>query len=138
MKKYLLILGLLGVGGLALGYFLWNKPHKNIGASTAAFSLEAAALLTEFEADESAANTKYNDQVLQVSGNVADVSKDAAGLVKVTLDTGNPLSGIICELNQETDHARLDFQTGEPVVFKGVCTGMLSDVILIRCVEVKN
>ena len=72
---------------------------------------------------------------MAVSGTVKDVSKNEEGIVSVTLDAGQDMFGVICQLDQLTKHAREDFPIGEKVNFKGVCTGMLMDVVLVRCVE---
>lgn len=106
-------------------------------SATADLQASASALLTAFEMDEASANTQYLDKVVQVSGVVRSSSRDDAGNVSVVLQTDNEMSGIICQLDELTEHARTDFKPGEQVVFKGKCTGFLMDVVLVRCVEVK-
>lgn len=137
MKKYLIFLLLAAIIGGGAAYFMANKPHKNMTEAKADISIDAVSLLGAFEADENAANTKYLDKVVEVKGAVADVSKSDDGTIKVTLDTGNPMSGVICELDNLTQHPRTEFPLGEQVTFKGNCTGILMDVVLVRCVEVK-
>ena len=136
MKKYLVFILLAIIAGGAIAYFVANKPHKNMVAAKADVTTDAVALLSEFETDENAANTRYLDKVIEVKGTVAEVSKSEDGTIKVTLDTGNPMSGVICELDNLSKHPRTDFPVGEEVTFKGNCTGMLMDVVLVRCVEV--
>ena len=135
MKKILFSLGILGLIGLAIGLYVYNKPHKNIEKSAADFKIEANQLLTEFEANESEANKKYLDKLIEVTGTVREMSSDEEG-ISVILESENPLSGVICQLDNLTTHKKTSFQTGEKVTFKGLCTGMLMDVILVRCVQV--
>ena len=45
------------------------------------------------------------------------------------------LGGVICQLDELSEHKRTEFETGETVQLKGRCTGMLMDVVLVRCVE---
>lgn len=137
MKKYLIFILLAALVGGAIAYFIANKPHKDMASAEADITIEAAALLAAFESDENAANSQYLDKVVAVKGNVSEVTTSEDGAIKVTLDTGNPMSGVICELDKLSKHPRTDFPVGEAVVFKGNCTGMLMDVVLVRCVEVK-
>jgi UDP-N-acetylmuramyl pentapeptide synthase len=68
MKK-LVLFGIVAlVIGLGVAYYLWNKPHRDIAAEDAAFALTADELFDAFEADETAANAKYLDKVVAVTG----------------------------------------------------------------------
>ncbi len=136
MKKIWIIIASLALIGAVTGIYLWNKPHKNMNRADADFKVEAAAFFTEFETDETSANSKYLDKVIEISGTVRSFSKDEEGIVSITLATANELSGVICQLDQLTTHKRTEFEPGEQVAFKGICTGMLMDVVLVRCVEI--
>ena len=135
MKKYLKYIVLLGFIGIVTAYYMYNKPHKNMEKAKADYSIEASNLLTAFEADESAANAKYLDKTIEVSGTVREASTDDEGMINVTLDTDNELSGVVCQLDNLTTHKKTTFEPGEKVSFKGICTGMLMDVIIVRCVQ---
>jgi hypothetical protein len=137
MKKWIYLILALAVIGAGVGYYLYNKPVQKLDSVTADATISAPDLVAAFETDEAAANALYLDKVVQVSGKVASATKDESGDVKLTLETGSPLSGVMCELDMSASTARADFQTGEEVTFKGSCTGFLSDVVLVRCVEVK-
>ncbi|MCO6476016.1 MAG: hypothetical protein J5I94_05305 [Phaeodactylibacter sp.] len=136
MKKLLGIGLLLALVGLGVGYFMYNKPHQNMEKAEADVSLQASELFSAFESDEGSANEKYLDKVIQVTGTVKEVSTDEEGNVSLTLDSGNGLFGVICQLDNLAEHERTDFQPGEQVTLKGKCTGMLMDVVLVRCVVV--
>jgi hypothetical protein len=132
--KYGLIL-VLFVG--AIGFSMWNKPHENMDRAKTDVKLTASELFNAFAENESAANTAYLDKVIAVTGKVGDVSKTPGGLTKVTLDSGDEMFGVICQLDELSEHERTDYSVGESVTFKGKCTGMLMDVVLVRCVEIK-
>jgi hypothetical protein len=137
MKKIILAILVLGVIGIAIAYFMYNKPHSDIGSATAAFTMDAPALLAEFTKDEALANQTYIGKIIAVSGVVTETSKDDKGNVSVTLDTGDPLAGVRCNLDFVSKPKRTEFQTGEKVSFKGECSGFieLTGVVLDRCVE---
>ena len=136
MKRIIYFLLALACFGGAVGYYLWNKPHENMQAAKADMAMDAAALFNEYNADEAAANAKYLDKTIAVSGKVKEATKADDGTVKVNLDTGSDF-GVLCELDPLSQHPRTDFTVGETVTFKGNCTGLNFDVQLTRCVEVK-
>ena len=68
MKAYIKYVALLAVILVGVGVFMYNKPHQNIQKASSDFQLEASALFTEFETNEAAANEKYLDKLVQVSG----------------------------------------------------------------------
>ncbi len=134
LLKYGLLLALIGG---AVGFYLWNKPHENMDKAKTDVEISAGELFTAFAENEAQANEDYLDKVIAVAGKVREVSKSPEGIVKVTLDSGDEMFGVICQLDELSDHQRTEFQPGESVTFKGKCTGMLMDVVMVRCVEVK-
>jgi len=60
----------------ALGSFLYLKfmPAKNMNKEKAVHVLTAKKLFNEFDANETQANQKYMDRVIEVSGNIAEIS----------------------------------------------------------------
>ena len=132
----MLIVGALAIMGIGIGVMIYNKPHKNMQSATADLIIPAIELFTAFEQDENAANEKYLDKVVQVSGTVQEVKKDEDGNLGITLDGGSMMFGVICKLDALSEHKRTEFKEGEKVTFKGICTGILMDVVLERCVEI--
>lgn len=136
MKKYLVALVLLVALGAGVGYLIYNKPFQDMNSAKADITLTASELFTAFESDETSANEKYLDKVVQVSGTVKEVSTGDDGNISITLDSGSEMFGVICQLDNLTEQPRKDFKEGEQLTLKGVCTGMLMDVVLVRCVVV--
>jgi hypothetical protein len=120
----ILIFLLVGVIG---AYLLYNKPHRSVDEGTG-IPVTAAVLFKDYETDEVAANAKYLDQVVEVSGKVSDQYVNQQGKTVVLLATEHPLYGIQCTLNDSTNAPI----PGEVVTIKGICTGYLSDVIVIQ------
>jgi len=136
MKKYLKYILLLVVAGGAFAFYMYNKPHKNISKSKTDVELSASQLFSDFENNEVEANTKYLDKVMEVEGVVKEITKDENGMTSITLEGGSDMFGVICQMDDLSKHKRTDFKEGEKVTFKGICTGVLMDVVLVRCVEV--
>jgi hypothetical protein len=138
MLKKLLIFGCLAavIGG-GVGYYMWNKPHAEIGQPN--FTITATELAAEFTADDAKATEKYVGSmdkmiVVQVSGTVASVENDSSG-VSLSLETGDPINGVSCVLDKFTKQQKTDYKVGDNVVLKGICTGKLTDVVIDRCVQ---
>lgn len=123
------LLVLLLAGGF-IGYQMYNKPHRNLAGATADFSLPATELFSDYEADEMGADAKYLDKVIRVSGTIMEVNTDEAGQISLTLDAGGLLGGVICQLDPAI---KSSFSAGQEISLNGLCTGMLMDVILVRC-----
>jgi hypothetical protein len=134
MKKVLLSLIVLGAFAAGYGYYLYNKPVESLERQKADVSVSASQLITDYEADEAKANESYLGKVVEVSGKIADITQDG-GKNKIHLETGSPMSMVICEL--EGDQATESLAKGNDVKIKGQCTGYLSDVILVRASIVK-
>lgn len=136
MKRALqLLLVVVLIGGI-VAYNIYNKPFSEMEQAKVDFILPAAALFADYETDEATANGKYNDKILLVTGKVLEVSKDEDGITKVVLESEG-MFGVVCKLDELTEHERTEFEVGEQVSFKGICTGYLSDVVLVRCIEDK-
>ena len=121
---------------IIFGIYLYNKPHQNVSRTNPVFAIDAKTLFVAFEDHEEKANEKFLNQVIQVTGVVRELAQDDEGIVRVTLDAGNDFFGVVCELQATSRSTVADFKAGQEVTFKGLCTGMSMDVVLIRCVRV--
>ncbi|MBQ4819412.1 hypothetical protein [Aquimarina sp. MMG016] len=118
---------------LFINIAIYNKPHINVAKSTPDISLVSQKLLNDFENDENLANSKYLEQIIQVTGKISELSKTKENLV-VTLNNDNSLGSVMCHLSVEESKKAKGLKIGENITLKGVCTGYLMDVILIKCV----
>lgn len=133
-KKILLGLLLLAFAGAGYGFYLYNKKPADVRTLTANYQLTAEALLADFNKDETAANTKYLDKVIAVSGKVTEVKLEAAsGQATVTLDSGDPMAAVTCSFYNDEIASVKQLKQGDNVVVKGKCTGKLMDVVLNKC-----
>lgn len=130
-KIILAVLGLTLMTGVLIGYQMYNKPHQDLADVTPDYELSATELFTIYDADEAEANAKYLDKVIRVKGKILSLNTDDTGQTSITLDAGGLMGGVICQL--DTDIRDTDFQKGENVTLNGLCTGMLMDVVLVRC-----
>ena len=134
MKKGILILLVLAavlIGGAIYGWKEFHRRHKETSAMTAAFSVPAPALVKAFQDDENKANKQYNDKVISVSGTIVKVDHNDSTQT-VQLD-GQSMGGVICQFENTHGSDLKTLRSGQSVTIKGICTGMLLDVVLVRC-----
>ena len=136
MKKVLSIIAVLGLVALLAGVYMYNKPHKDMDRAKADVSITAPQLFSAFENDEEAANKIYLDKVIKVQGTIQNVEKDEENQLSLMLSSGNEMFGIRCQMDELSDQSKHQFKAGDTVTLKGICTGMLMDVVLVRCVKV--
>ena len=131
MKKVLFTLASLGLVGLVISIYMFNKPVESVSTMKTNFRIHASELLMAFEENESTANTKYLDKVLEVKG-IVDKAEKTDEKTTIYLTTSNPLSNIIFQL----ENSESTLKKGEEVTLKGICTGYLMDVVMIKGVKV--
>lgn len=111
--------------------FVWNKPHRD-AASEKGTRVTAAALQQAYTTNEAAANARYLDKTLEVSGTVAGTEKNQDGKTVVYLD--DALSGVGCTLRD----AGAVVSEGQAIVVKGFCSGTNGMGVTMReCVVVE-
>lgn len=132
-KRIFKIFGLLALAGLLIGsvvaYKMWTKPHKDVAAAEA-LNLSAQNLVSDYETDEAAANGKYLNKVLLVNGVVAETTTNQAGETVIAI-TGSDMGNVLCTLEEKGITAPAK---GTEVKIKGICTGYLTDVVLVRSI----
>src|ERR1051325_1680201 len=101
MKKrvilYVLLAGvLIGVG---VGLYLWNKPHRR-AEDEKGIPVTAEALFREFSANEPAANAKYLNKLLEVTGKVTSADTNQDGQLALVMEAGDPMFGVMCTMRE--------------------------------------
>lgn len=133
-KKIGLALFIIALTAAAYGYYLFNKKPADVRKISAQYTLTAAALLEDYNKDETAANLKYLDKVISVKGKVTEIKIDTAtGQATVILDSGDPMAAVTCSFYDAETAAVKQLQAGAEVIIKGKCTGKLMDVVLNKC-----
>jgi hypothetical protein len=125
-----LLLLLVGIGGL----WQYNRPARNLENEDAAFAMPAADIYKQFSEDEQKANQQYLDKTIQVQGVLKSVSRGQDGSLNLSLDSGNGMGDVTCEVPDTNIPEGAALQVGQPVAIKGQCTGYLTDVVLVKCV----
>ncbi|OEK07847.1 hypothetical protein A8C32_15305 [Flavivirga aquatica] len=117
---------------------IYNKPHINIEKSTANISIKSSDLLNDFTVDETKANEKYLDKIIQVEGIISEISLDKEGRRIIALEGEDLLGNVTCYLSNEKNKTNERLKRGQSIIIKGICTGYLMDVVLVRCIIINT
>jgi hypothetical protein len=131
-KSYIIIILLLILSVVWVVFRMYNKPHRD-PLSESSIKISATELFRSYESDEAAANGLYLDKVVEVSGKIAELTTNQEMIPIVSLETENPMFGIRCTMEGPTINAK----PGDSVTIKGICTGYLSDVVIIKATIVE-
>jgi hypothetical protein len=131
-KKIIIVILVVFVSGISYAYYLFNKKHVSVSEVKPAFTMDAHLLVSEYDSNEKTANSKYLGKVIEVQGVVAEKMKDQKGNYNVTLQ-GPDISGIGCEFEPAAQNYVMQIKEGQKVTIKGVCTGVLMDVVMVDC-----
>ena len=130
IKKIIIGILVLGIIGAFIVYKTYNKPHVNVEEASVDISITADKILNDFSSDESSANLKYLDKIIEVKGVVSEINTKK-GII--TIETNDDFGSVLCHLSEEASRKIGGLQQGQIIVVKGICTGFLMDVILVKC-----
>jgi len=130
IKKIIIGILVLGIIGAFIAYKMYNKPHVNVEEASADISITADKILNDFSSDENSANLKYLDKIIEVKGAISEINIEK-GII--TIETNDDFGSVLCHLSEEASRKIGGLQQGQIIVVKGICTGFLMDVILVKC-----
>jgi ABC-type glycerol-3-phosphate transport system substrate-binding protein len=136
MKLSRLLLALLPAVIFALGVFAWNEYNRtaaSVAEIKTSVQTDAITMLQEFEKDEMAANQKFNGKAIAVTGTVVTI-ENTDSVQQVVLGNRANISNIVCQFDAKQKEQLAAVTTGSTITIKGICTGMLIDVIFTNCI----
>lgn len=98
-----------------------------------AISISAQQLYSEYKDNQIAADLKYENQILEVSGTVESIGKDILDDMYVALNTGDIIGSVQCMLEDSQLDKAVSLVEGQSIVVQGKNSGMLMNVILRNC-----
>jgi hypothetical protein len=113
-----------------------EKVEESVRSQSAAITVSASQLYSDYKANEVAADQRYKDKVLQVSGTVDNIGKDIMDSIYVTLETGT-FGSIQCFFADKHASEAAQLRKGQSITVKGRCDGKMMNVLLKGCVIVR-
>ena len=116
------------------GYFsVYNAPKASVKEKAVDITLSATELFEAYSKNQTVADQKFIDQVVQISGQIFEIFTDQQGATVFLLATGGDEAGVLCTLELGEKEKVSSKKVGDVITLKGVCTGMLMEVVLNRC-----
>ena len=131
MIKKILIIGSILILLLAASVYYYVfvysvQNHRDLNKEMA-ISISATDLSKAFMTNEQAANQKYLNKVIEVKGAVLSMDYDQTHQKTILIGSEMELSNVFVTLKDSSK----GFKIGDTVRIKAVCSGFLSDVVLI-------
>lgn len=137
VRNIMIVFLILVFIALAIGFYLYNKPHRNISQINPDFRITSKMLSDSYNEDEVLADGIYLGKVIELQGKVLsyEVSSSNTGVVVIE---GNEFSSVRCDLSENEIHTENPFKTGAQVTIRGTCIGLLLDVNMRDCVIISE
>lgn len=116
---------------------LYNKPHRSVNRDEPAFRLTVPQLAEAYAQDEEKANTLYSGKVLEVEGTLKEMILSDSTLI-LLMGEGSQALGISCYLNRDQKNKYRSLKRGGQVRVKGICNGLLLDIVMDKCILVQG
>lgn len=115
------------------------SDQSNSQASTEpAIEISAVQLLEEYNNNKFAADEKYKDKVLIVTGMVTAIGQVLKPYVTIASESGYDIISVQCEFDRSQKGELAQFGKGTKLKIKGVCKGEFVNVMLEDCQIVAN
>lgn len=124
LRWILLAFVVMTLAGGGVFYYVMTATFADTSSEKAAYTISAADMLAEFQQNDSAANKKFSEKIVAVSGLVSEVEgADTSATVKfVDTFTG---SYLIFDFQSGASRQAAALQPGANVTLKGSCSGSI-------------
>jgi hypothetical protein len=129
LKKVLIIGSILLVISAGVAWYLFSLEFKDTAVTKADYEVRAIDLLEEFKKNDSLANSKYTEKIIEVTGRVSAIEK-ADTSVNLKMTDSATGSYLIFAFQSKSLPDVKQIKEGEEVTIKGSCSGGLYSQIL--------
>jgi hypothetical protein len=112
---------------------IYYKPHRSVRKEEAAFRLSVTELVSAFSNDETQAYSLYLGKIIEVDGTLKEMILNDSTLILLMGDS-TQMTGVSCYLQKDQKDKYTQLKRGESISVKGICNGMLLDVVLDKCI----
>ncbi|MDH7464008.1 hypothetical protein QEG73_22085 [Chitinophagaceae bacterium 26-R-25] len=126
-KKFVLLVLAMGIAVASWAtWYVFFKPHRNVGAEKAKYEVTSTTLSGEFKTDTAVALKKYINQAVLIQGKVTNVDG-------ITVSLNN----IACNIDS-TDISKISgIKAGDDIKVQGLLVGyndLMEEVNIAECV----
>jgi len=116
---------------------LYNKPHPEVATTAPVFTMEVSQLVDDFLTDEAKANADYGGKIVQLEGTLKEIVPNDSTVILMLGDTTS-MVGVSAYLRPGEEVQDADLKPGERITVKGICDGMLMDVIVGNAILIRE
>lgn len=137
-KKIKIVFGFIILFSIAVivGWSQYNKAHVNVNKVKADYVLTVDKFIKDYSTDETLADSNYVNKIIEIKGRLGSVSSSNGKLI-ATFSIPDSETGITCNFQSKETDKIARFKIGQIVTVKGICTGMLLDIMMKECVLVE-
>ena len=128
-KKLLITLGVFLSAGAVIYWYVSTQTFADTNERKAAFTVNAGTFIKEFDTNDTAANLKYTDQIVTVTGRVSAVEAADTTVNIKFIDSTSGSYAIFAFQQQHLGEAK-GLKAGDSVEIKGSCSGGIFSSIL--------
>ncbi len=111
-----------------------KTTEKAIAAEKPAFSVSSKKLYADYDANGVAADEKYKDKVIRVTGKVTTIDRDIMDKIYVTLKGDEYFGDVQCFFAEDHTKTASKLSKGQRITVKGKCEGKMMNVLLKGCI----
>ncbi len=121
-----------------LGFRSYNRKLPTLENVVPRQRIAAENLTYQYEHDEEKANRLFLGFVIQVTGQIAEITYKPGVSCNIIIGNSADLRRVSCMLDTNQFEKIANYAVGSIITIKGYCTGYLVDVELNRCIIVSN
>lgn len=129
LGKILITVVVLAAIAAGIYWYIATEKFADTKDTEAAFTVSAIDFIREFEKSDSAANQKYTDKIITVSGTVSEIEPADTTVNIKFIDTTSGSYAIFAFQEQHIAEAKT-LKVGDAVSIKGSCSGGVFSEIL--------
>lgn len=112
---------------------IYYKPHRSVRGEDPAYTMTVQQLVNAFSQSETRADSMYAGRILELEGRLKEMILNDSTLI-LLLGDSTQMTGVSCYLNKDQKQKYTSIRRGETVKVKGICNGMLLDIVMDKCI----
>lgn len=116
-----------------------QKAQQSKPAEEAAIKVTASQLYSDYEANEVAANAKYKDKKVEITGAISGIGKDLMDTpyVALVVSPNNPVFSVQCMFKKGDESQLAVLVKDSDITLEGKVSGKLGNVLVSDCSLIK-
>ena len=140
MKKIIILSLILMISAVGISLYVYFKPSKDLAKVKPEIVISAKIFIENYASDETSGNEKYVGKIIEVSGSIFSIQSNERGISTIFLE--DDFFGISCALDSAYSVSVKNIldssKEGSPIIIKGKCNGILTNIQMSSCVLVKS